>query len=67
MEHTSEQFDTKDPDFRGFNANATLRVPADFLPRVHVVARARGMTAASFMRAAIVEAVKRAEAERGLV
>jgi uncharacterized protein (DUF1778 family) len=43
----------------GLGADIHLRVPADFPSMVHMVARARGMTAASFMRSAIVDAMQR--------
>ena len=43
----------------GFNGDVHLRVPADFISHVHMVARAKGMTASSFMRNAIIEAMQR--------
>jgi len=43
----------------GFSDNVHFRAPADFLPQVHLVARTHGMTAASFMRNAIIEAMQR--------
>jgi len=44
----------------GLDANLHFRIPSDLLPRLHMVARARGLCAASFARAAIMEAVDRA-------
>ena len=43
----------------GFGADVHFRAPADFLPQVHLAARTHGMTAASFMRNAIIEAMQR--------
>ena len=40
--------------------HAHFRVPSDFMPTVHLVARRKGTTAASFMRMAVVEALQRA-------
>jgi predicted DNA binding CopG/RHH family protein len=36
-----------------------FRVPSDLLPRVHAHARSRGLTAASWMRMVIIEALER--------
>jgi len=43
----------------GFSDDVHFRAPADFLPQVHLAARTHGMTAASFMRNAIIEAMRR--------
>ena len=45
------------------NADVHLRVPSDFIPQVHLVARQHGMTAAHFMRKAITDALVRLGAE----
>lgn len=45
----------------GYTAALHFRATPDLLPRLHAVARSRGLTAASFARAAIMEAVARAE------
>jgi predicted transcriptional regulator len=45
----------------GYDAALHIRTPSDLLPRLHAVARSRGLTAASFARAAVMEAVARAE------
>jgi hypothetical protein len=45
----------------GYDANLNFRVPADLLPRLHAVARARGLCAASFARTVIMEAITVAE------
>ena len=42
-----------------YEDHAHFRIPADFMPRVHLVARRRGLTAASFMRMAILDALQR--------
>jgi hypothetical protein len=39
--------------------NAHFRVPADFMPMVHLTASSQGLTAASFMRMAIIQAMQR--------
>ena len=41
-----------------FEGHAHFRIPADFMPRVHLVARRKGLTAASFMRMAILDALQ---------
>jgi predicted transcriptional regulator len=43
----------------GLEADVHFRAPSDFISKVHEVARAKGMTASNFMRAAIIEAVNR--------
>jgi len=43
-----------------YEDHAHFRVPSDFMSMVHLVARRRGLTAASFMRMAILDAVHRA-------
>ena len=45
----------------GFDAHLHVRTAADLLPRLHAVARARGLTAAAFARAAVMAAVADAE------
>jgi predicted transcriptional regulator len=45
----------------GYSAALHIRTPDDLVPRLHAVARARGLTAASFARSAIMEAVAAAE------
>lgn len=42
-------------------SNLHVRVPGDLLPRLHAVARARGLCAASFARSVVMEAVAAAE------
>ena len=42
-----------------FTDDVHFRATADFLPRIHLAARTRGMTAASFMRSAIIDAMQR--------
>ena len=42
-----------------YQSAAHFRVPSDFMARVHLAARRRGLTAASFMRAAIIDALGR--------
>ena len=46
-----------------FTADAHFRCSPEFLPQVHRVARERGMTAASFMRAAVIQELDRAKNE----
>lgn len=43
----------------GFNSDVHIRVPGDFVSMVHMVARAKGMTASNFMRNAIIDAMQR--------
>lgn len=45
----------------GFDAHLHCRIPADLLPRLHAVARSRGLCAAAFARAAVMQAVTAAE------
>lgn len=45
----------------GYDATLNFRVSADLLPRLHAVARSRGLCAASFARTVIMEAVAAAE------
>lgn len=45
----------------GYEGHAHFRVPSDFMPLVHLVARHKGLTAASFMRMAILDALDRAD------
>lgn len=47
----------------GFNSGYHLRVPSDFVPRVHGAARRRGMTASSFVRWAIIRAMAETPAQ----
>lgn len=42
-----------------YQDHAHFRVNADFMPMVHLAARRRGLTAASFMRMAILDACHR--------
>jgi hypothetical protein len=45
----------------GYDAHLHIRAASDLLPRLHAVARSRGLTAASFARQAVMEAVTAAE------
>jgi hypothetical protein len=45
----------------GYDAALHFRTPSDLLPRLHAVARSRGLTAAAFARMAVMEAVAAAE------
>ena len=45
----------------GLDANLNIRAPSDLLPRLHAVARSRGLCAAAFARMAVMEAVAAAE------
>lgn len=45
----------------GYNSALHFRTPPDLLPRLHAVARARGLTAAAFARSAVMQAVAAAE------
>lgn len=42
-----------------FSTDVHFRATADFLPQVRLAARTRGITAASFMRNAIIDAMQR--------
>jgi len=42
-----------------YENHAHFRVPSDFMSMVHLVARRKGLTAASFMRMAILDAIHR--------
>ncbi len=42
-----------------YEDHAHFRVPSDFMSMVHLVARRKGLTAASFMRMAILDAIHR--------
>jgi hypothetical protein len=42
-----------------YEDHAHFRVPSDFMSMVHLVARRKGLTAASFMRMAILDALQR--------
>ena len=42
-----------------YEDHAHFRVPSDFMSTVHLVARRKGLTAASFMRMAILDALQR--------
>ena len=42
-----------------YDDHAHFRIPAGFMPQVHLVARRKGLTAASFMRMAILDALQR--------
>ena len=53
--------DTADKPDTGLTANLNIRAPSDLLPRLHAVARSRGLCAASFARMAVMEAVAAAE------
>jgi hypothetical protein len=41
----------------GLESDVHFRAPSGMMQKVHMVARAKGMTASNFMRAAIIEAV----------
>jgi len=43
---------------------AHFRVPSDFMPRVHLIARTNGLTAAAFMRMAILNEMRRFGSEQ---
>lgn len=49
----------------GFDSHVHFRAPSDLMPAVHAVARHRGMTAASWLRSVILEALDRAEQRHG--
>lgn len=53
--------DCLDKPTAGFDAHLHIRTAGDLLPRLHAVARSRGLTAASFARAAVMAAVADAE------
>ena len=53
--------DDLDKPATGYDAHLHIRAAADLLPRLHAVARSRGLTAASFARMAVMEAVAAAE------
>lgn len=42
-----------------YDDHAHFRIPSGFMPMVHLVARRKGLTAAGFMRMAILDAVQR--------
>jgi hypothetical protein len=44
----------------GFSSHMTVRVTDDFMPEVHLVARQKGLTSASFIRMAVIEALEKA-------
>jgi hypothetical protein len=44
----------------GLDADLHFRIPSDLLPRLHMVARSRGLCAAAFARSVLMEAVDRA-------
>ena len=44
----------------GLDAHMHFRIPSDLLPRLHAVARSRGLCAAAFARSVLMEAVDRA-------
>ena len=44
---------------QNFDSSVHFRVTKDFMPRVHQVARAKGMTASNFIRSAVIDAMKR--------
>jgi len=48
------------PNPAAYLDHAHFRVPADFMANVHLVARRKGLTAASFMRMTILDAIHRA-------
>lgn len=45
----------------GYDAHLHIRAASDLLPRLHAVARRRGLTAAAFARMAVMDAVAAAE------
>jgi hypothetical protein len=47
----------------GFNSSIHLRVTNDFMPTVHKVARAKGMTASNFIRSAVIDAMQQSGVE----
>jgi hypothetical protein len=49
---------TRNPENR-YTADVHFRAPGDFVSNVHMVARAKGMTASNFMRSAIVDSMQR--------
>jgi len=52
---------TDEQPANGYSAALHFRTPSDLLPRLHAVARSRGLTAAAFARMAVMEAVAAAE------
>lgn len=56
--------DCLDRPAAGYDAHLHIRAAADLLPRLHAVARSRGLTAAAFARMAVMEAVAAAEHSR---
>lgn len=61
MERTATMLNVNEQPAHGYSAALHFRTPSDLLPRLHAVARARGLTAASFARMAVMEAVAAAE------
>lgn len=53
--------DAAEKSATGLDANLHIRAPSDLLPRLHAVARSRGLCAAAFARMAVMEAVAAAE------
>lgn len=53
--------DCLDKPANGYDAALHFRTPSDLLPRLHAVARSRGLTAAAFARMAVMEAVAAAK------
>ena len=43
---------------QSFDSHVHFRVTKDFMPRVHKVARSRGMTASNYIRAAVYDALE---------
>lgn len=53
--------DTHENTANGLVGHLHCRIPSDLLPRLHAVARSRGLTAAAFARSVVMEAVAAAE------
>ena len=43
---------------QNFDSSVHFRVTKDFMPRVHKVARSRGMTASNYIRSAVYDALE---------
>ena len=52
-----------EPVNANMNSDVHFRAPDDFMSRVHAAARPTGINAACFMRKAILDAIRRQEAE----
>lgn len=57
--------DTADKIATGFDASIHVRCPSDLMPAVHAHARQRGLTASSWVRMVLLEALERGSASPG--